>query len=223
MEFPGCRWMHGGFVSEFLKLRERILETSCACDPPDTEGAEGGDPSLLFTGHSLGGAMAVVARQYFWERGRVISFGAPQVWDEGEDALQCITPGKRIYHESDPVPGNLFGFNAGYWHSAGGGDGAPAARQRRARNLQDAIPTPVPTPEEVMDVEAVEADGAWEIYCVQWEWSWWWWAWSCRGDHWAIHTTGCTANTGTFGISFSHHSMDPPGHYYGLPEHVEST
>jgi hypothetical protein len=95
------RTMHGGFVSEFNKAKSFISGKSCA--------------NPTFIGHSLGGAIAEVARVHFGA-GTVITYGAPQLFDNNDG---CYHTGERYYHEDDPVAGNLFGLLVAYWHQSG--------------------------------------------------------------------------------------------------------
>ena len=95
------RTIHGGFVSEFNKAKSFIDGKSCS------------DPT--FIGHSLGGAIAEVARVHF-NKGTVVTYGAPQLFDNN---MGCYHDGERYYHEDDPVAGNLFGLLTAYWHQSG--------------------------------------------------------------------------------------------------------
>lgn len=111
---PGkCRWMHGGFVSEFLRLQPAV-EARMANMTTCTSYSQ-----VAWVGHSLGGAMSTAARQYFNEQGDVTTYGCPQTFDLEKDARACVNSGRRLYHESDPVAGSLFGINAAYWHAGG--------------------------------------------------------------------------------------------------------
>eukprot|EP00940_MAST-03C_sp_MAST-3C-sp2_P000429 g429.t1 len=97
------RKLHGGFVNEFNKINSvsgfRSAVNGCS------------NPNWI--GHSLGGAIATVARQYYG-KGYVTTFGAPQLFDHRPG---CAMSGRgRHYHEADPVAGNLYGAMGGYWH-----------------------------------------------------------------------------------------------------------
>jgi hypothetical protein len=96
--------LHAGFNTEFNKLKG------------DIDAAVGACPNPKFIGHSLGGAMATVAHQTYG-KGTVATFGAPQLFDNNPG---CAAGGYRLYHEEDPVAGNVFGLNAGYWHGTMG-------------------------------------------------------------------------------------------------------
>ena len=95
------RTLHGGFVHEFNKAISFINSKSCS--------------NYKFIGHSLGGAIAEVARVYYG-KGEVTTYGAPQLFDHDRTKYDS---GERYFHEEDPVAGNLFGLNAGYWHQSG--------------------------------------------------------------------------------------------------------
>eukprot|EP00662_Eupelagonemidae_sp_cell21_P055774 gene55774-36349_t len=119
-KFEGCRWMHGGFVNEFMKLQPFIdARRQCGTRKPRSDGSGTNATNrwgMVFIGHSLGGAIAMVAQQ-FYGQGYVATFGAPQVFDMAKDGKACLGTGKRIFNEMDPIAGNLFGILAGYWHS----------------------------------------------------------------------------------------------------------
>ncbi len=97
---------HGGFHDEFQKIRPNIEARVNAC----------GNNNLIFVGHSLGGAVATVAQDYY-NKGSVVTFGSPLVFDNNPG---CSVPGKRIFHEEDPVAGNLFGLMSSYYHGTSG-------------------------------------------------------------------------------------------------------
>jgi hypothetical protein len=94
--------MHGGFVGEFDKIKGGsggIVSAIAGCGS-----------SATFVGHSLGGAIAVVAREYAGT-GTVYTFGAPAVYKNEES---CSYNGYRMMHEGDPV--TLLAGVAGYDH-----------------------------------------------------------------------------------------------------------
>jgi triacylglycerol lipase len=67
--WPGGGSVHSGFKADFLKLWEKIESTLLKIDLP-----------LYFTGHSLGGALAVLAASVFPAEA-VYTFGAPKTGD----------------------------------------------------------------------------------------------------------------------------------------------
>jgi hypothetical protein len=87
------RWLHGGFVNEFNKLEGKIRHLVNGC----------GNPKWI--GHSLGGAIASVARNHYG-KGTVYTWGQPKTYDNHEGCFE--QGGIRMYNEWDPVPGNLF-------------------------------------------------------------------------------------------------------------------
>jgi putative lipase involved disintegration of autophagic bodies len=95
---------HGGFHDEFQKIRPMFEARVNACVNP------------VFVGHSLGGSIATVAQDYY-NKGSVVTFGAPLTFDNNPG---CHVPGKRIFHEEDPVAGNLFGAMSSYFHGTPG-------------------------------------------------------------------------------------------------------
>jgi len=96
--------VHTGFLAEFNSLKDEI-NARCNCYAT----------TCTFVGHSLGGAIADVARLHYG-RGAVTTFGKPQVfWQD----YGCFVGGTRVYHESDPVAGNLFGILGLFWHASG--------------------------------------------------------------------------------------------------------
>lgn len=64
------------------------------------------------TGHSLGGAAAVVYKQTSSAGGRVVTFGAPKTSRYGG----CKSLGTRIFHEKDPVASNGLGIMGAFSH-----------------------------------------------------------------------------------------------------------
>jgi hypothetical protein len=98
--------LHGGFVKEFDLLAPHINGLVAGCSNPS------------FIGHSLGGAISSVARTNYG-RGTTFTWGQPKVYD---DNVGCVegSGGIRMYHEDDPVPGNIFGFMGSYHHGKSG-------------------------------------------------------------------------------------------------------
>jgi hypothetical protein len=88
----GGRAMASGFVDEAEKAFSFINARDCRNDN-------------VFIGHSLGGAIAEVARAKYG--GTVYSYGAPKLF-KNNDGCQS---GTRIFHELDPVAGGFFGLN----------------------------------------------------------------------------------------------------------------
>jgi len=82
------QWMHSGFYLEFWKVRSQINSKARSCGH-----------SAKWIGHSLGGAMANVARQYYG-KGTVHTFGAPASYDGKSSRFS----GSRMWHDCDPVP-----------------------------------------------------------------------------------------------------------------------
>jgi len=99
--------LHGGFVIEFNRLQSSM----------DSEVRKCGH-STEFIGHSLGGAMASVARQHY-NFGTTYTWGQPKVYDDNVGCKEG-SGGIRMYNENDPVPGNLFGFMYSYHHAKAG-------------------------------------------------------------------------------------------------------
>jgi hypothetical protein len=89
------KMMHAGFVGEASKVDDIMLTSTCG-------------ENNVFIGHSLGGGISEVLRYKYG--GQVYSYGAPKVFKE--ELGKCL-PGKRIFHEKDPVAGsvlNIFNF-----------------------------------------------------------------------------------------------------------------
>lgn len=98
---PGGGRVHRGFMEAFDKIRDQLqkaLETHA------------GSP-VYITGHSLGGALALVATRYLEKNssGACYTFGAPRV---GDDRFfdDIKTPIYRIVNAADGVPRVPFGF-----------------------------------------------------------------------------------------------------------------
>jgi hypothetical protein len=103
------RTCHGGFVNEFNKLKSWLDSSS--------GGNVGSCSNPSWIGHSLGGAIAAVARLHY-NKGTVYTYGQPQWLDDSSGCL--FSGGHRVFHESDPVAGNLFGLMSTYWHAQSG-------------------------------------------------------------------------------------------------------
>jgi len=89
--------VHGGFYDELQVLMKL---------PGDLEGkARACGDNANFIGHSLGGAIATVARLHFG-KGKVTTFCAPKVFKRGQGCP--ILSGDRVFHEEDPVASNLY-------------------------------------------------------------------------------------------------------------------
>ncbi len=67
--WPGGGSVHSGFKADFLRLWQKIESILCNIDVP-----------LYFTGHSLGGALAILAASLFPAEA-VYTFGAPKTGD----------------------------------------------------------------------------------------------------------------------------------------------
>jgi pimeloyl-ACP methyl ester carboxylesterase len=87
--------VHSGFLNAFLPVRDRINEVIRAHS----------DLPVFVTGHSLGGALAVVATRYIANRseGACYTFGAPRIGNE-MFFDQIYTPLYRVVNASDGVP-----------------------------------------------------------------------------------------------------------------------
>jgi len=96
--------LHAGFAFEFYKLRSKMQSSVNGCSNP------------TWIGHSLGGAIATVASNYYG-KGSVHTFGMPQTYDDNKG---CRKSGTRMFHEYDPVAGNLYGAMSSYWHAQAG-------------------------------------------------------------------------------------------------------
>jgi len=99
---------HIGFAYEFYKLKSFLDSQVVKCPDPQ------------WIGHSLGGAIATFARQWYG-KGSVHTFGAPPLFENNNG---CFTNsnggGFRLYHEWDPLAGYMAGAMAGFWHAQKG-------------------------------------------------------------------------------------------------------
>lgn len=110
---PGCGQVHAGFAAAWAEVREAVLAkaAAAACE---------GKP-LLLAGHSLGGALAVLAAAELTARGipvaAVHTFGAPRPGDAAFAAAWTV-PTERWVNHQDPVPLLPWSgfFSAGYQH-----------------------------------------------------------------------------------------------------------
>lgn len=105
--------IHSGFKAAFDSTAVALLEALCNRKE---------DKPLIFTGHSLGGALAVLAGWFFWEHYpqlQVYTFGQPRVSDACF-ARSCHERfGERHFrfvNEEDIVP-RIPGYLMGYRHS----------------------------------------------------------------------------------------------------------
>jgi hypothetical protein len=96
----GAGEVHGGFIGSWNAVYTDIaqhIEQNC----PAKE--------LLVTGHSLGGALAVIAADHFVYEGRMVrayTFGQPRVFDQRgvEQAAERLDGYHRFVHNNDVVP-----------------------------------------------------------------------------------------------------------------------
>lgn len=98
--FPNALGIHTGFYNAWMLLRRRVL-----AELPH-------DKPIYVTGHSLGGALAVLAAQYVSPEA-IYTFGQPRV--AHPDALLSNAPHFRIVDKEDIVP-HVPGLLAGYRH-----------------------------------------------------------------------------------------------------------
>ena len=88
--------VHKGFLDATLELWPRIeKDLQDRCTPSGTP--------VYVTGHSLGGAMAVIAGMTF-PFARIVTFGAPRVGQDLQQALGDPTLHVRYVNGNDPVP-----------------------------------------------------------------------------------------------------------------------
>jgi triacylglycerol lipase len=100
---PGGGRVHAGFLGAFECVEGRIEEA--------LRKHEG--PPVYITGHSLGGALALVATRYLSSdsTGATYTYGCPRVADDAFFA-SIKTPVYRIVNAADTVPRVPFGFGA---------------------------------------------------------------------------------------------------------------
>ena len=101
-ESPGTDWnglkVHSGFLVEFQKVEGALNTAGISLTAAVTTCKDAGE-TPNFIGHSLGGAMANLARVQYGE-GNIYTYGAPSVF---ADTAPKLT-GYRMWHQSDPVP-----------------------------------------------------------------------------------------------------------------------
>lgn len=103
----GGEKLHYGFASAWTNLRPALLDALA----PDFRDASPSSTPLLITGHSLGGALAMLAAEGLFKEGfpigAVYTFGAPRVgnavWAAGYDLLLRVRTW-RVVDELDVVP-----------------------------------------------------------------------------------------------------------------------
>jgi len=105
--------VHGGFYDEFSGL---LSKTSTATGNNMEYDIDNCGSSTTFVGHSLGGAMATMAFNYFKAKtgwlASVYTFGSPMVYKNFQGPSTCRrtrSQGMRIFHEGDPVAGRIGG------------------------------------------------------------------------------------------------------------------
>jgi len=92
--------IHTGFYNDFLGVKDQIIHTLSAL-----KAELGEDVPIFFTGHSLGGAVALVAARELTPDGygACYTYGGPRVGDY--EYFECMkTPVYRIVNSSDLVP-----------------------------------------------------------------------------------------------------------------------
>ena len=116
----GSVCVHRGFHRQFTVVREDLRRTLIRCDA-------GRRKRLLFTGHSLGGAVATVAAVCLgnepWTAGssvEVHTFGSPRVGNAGfVRAFDAVVGSSiRVFHEGDPV--SMMPTKSPFQHVSGG-------------------------------------------------------------------------------------------------------
>jgi hypothetical protein len=104
-ELDGGMQVHRGFLEVFLSVRDAL---DAIIDALDAKAADT-PPRLIFTGHSMGGALAALAAVYYRHRTPcLVTFGAPSIGNAAfEQALSSgVQPfgGIRVWNELDTVP-----------------------------------------------------------------------------------------------------------------------
>jgi len=101
--------VHKGFLAAYDSIRARVTEEV-------TRAAQQHKPRLIvFTGHSLGGALAVLAATDYttnWDTGhdfQVYTYGAPQVGDQAFATLynSAVPASVRVVNPHDKIPASL--------------------------------------------------------------------------------------------------------------------
>ncbi|UZP68005.1 lipase family protein [Desulfovibrio mangrovi] len=98
---PGGGRVHKGFLNAFQSVEKEIRDTL----------AKHPDLPLYITGHSLGGALAIVATRYLGSdsTGATYTFGAPRAADD-DFFIPIKTPIYRVVNAADAVPRVPFGY-----------------------------------------------------------------------------------------------------------------
>ncbi|KAI1469729.1 alpha/beta-hydrolase [Daldinia caldariorum] len=122
----GCL-MHTGFHVSWKEIEDKLLKGVAA--------AKKANPSyeIIFTGHSLGGAVATVAAGYAREKGYKLdlyTYGSPRVGNKALVDFITAQPGGeyRVTHSDDPVPrlppifADYRHTSPEYWLSTGSND-----------------------------------------------------------------------------------------------------
>ena len=95
--------VHGGFAYEYLQLYNNgKLNRARSCRQPH------------WVGHSLGGAMANVARQH-WGKGTIWTWGAPATFNNNWNHRW---QGMRYWHDGDPVPSSVAALGRHHAHGS---------------------------------------------------------------------------------------------------------
>lgn len=100
----GTLKVHGGFKLAFDSIKQRVTELLL-----DEDGAGSATDSVVFVGHSMGGALAQLATVYFCElRARLVTFASPAIGNAAFCRLLdcCGQPygGLRVWNDFDVVP-----------------------------------------------------------------------------------------------------------------------
>lgn len=98
---PGGGRIHHGFLEAYQKIESQIKASIAGHD----------DLPLYITGHSLGGALAMVTTRYlgYDSTGATYTYGCPRVADD-EFYRRVKTPVYRIVNSADAVPRVPFGY-----------------------------------------------------------------------------------------------------------------